>query len=575
MIVRYNCFETNSSSTHALCIAKRGLESPYKLIAEYINDYYYFGDDLPKENKYLKLKDNRIDCDDDYCHCGSMTIKLRRFENIGRVFDIYNSVESKLNFVWSILVSELKYKDEIKERKGIDVDELFKLFLQHLYTNGFKLRFLDIVLRDEKPKEKENIFAKIICLGQIPDYDFIPSKIKNKYMYGEETYGYFPLEELDKIIRSPILFWNLILGESKIYTGSDEENTFEDLTFDDYSYKLVGGSDSDICVSENIFKSRPIKQIGEYKNGNYITKLYADGTRTRELFPKETFYDQSLYREDKFKMKEIDIMEPEFPESIDLKITNYCENNCKYCYANSNKEGKHANKNFIKDIISEMKPYTEIAIGGGNALAHPDLIEILQFAKERNVICNITLKDIDVINNKEKITKMFDNKLIKALGISPTTSDTINEAIEYLNNDCYRNFVLHLILGVHDKKFLNKLKDNYIPAILFLGYKQKGLGDKYYNKNKETINNKLIEIKNMKYNELTKISTTISFDNLAIEQLELDTENVYKDLYQGNDGKFSFYIDAVEEKYAKSSMEEKTDWFYNIKDAFKSLKKGV
>ena len=54
-------------------------------------------------------------------------------------------------------------------------------------------------------------------------------------------------------------------------------------------------------------------------------------------------------------MKEIDIMEPEFPESIDLKITNYCENNCKYCYANSNKEGKHANKNFIKDIISEIK----------------------------------------------------------------------------------------------------------------------------------------------------------------------------------------------------------------------------
>lgn len=565
MIIRYNCFETNSSSTHALCIAKRGLEPPYKLIAEYINDDCYYimdTDDLPKENKYLKLKDNRINCD----NYDNMTIKLRRFESIGRVFDIYNSVESKLNFIWSILVSELKYKNEIK---CVNIDELFKLFLQYLYTNGFKLRFLDIILRDKKLEDEENI----VCLGQIPDYDFIPSKIKNKYMYGEETYGYFPLEELDKIIRSPILFWNLILGDSKIYTGSDEESSFEDLTFDNYSYKLVGGSDSETCASENIFKFRPIKQIGEYKNGNYITKLYADGTRTRELFPKETFYDQSLYKEDRFKMKEIDIMEPEFPESIDLKITNYCENNCKYCYANSNKKGKHADKNFVKDVISEMKPYTEVAIGGGNVLAYPDLIEILQFAKERNVICNITLKDIDVINNKEIITKMFDDDLIKALGISPTTSDTINEAIKYLNKNYYENFVLHLILGIHGKKFLNKLKDNYIPAILFLGYKQKGLGDKYYNENKETINNKLIEIKNMKYNELTEVSTVISFDNLAIKQLELDVENTYKDLYQGDDGKFSFYIDAVEEKYARNSMEENTDWFYNIKDAFKSLKK--
>lgn len=97
MIVRHNCFETNSSSTHALCIAKGGFKSPCKLIAKYVNDYH-FEDDLPKGDKYLKLKDKRIETDE-YCYNGSMTIKLRRFENIGRTFDIYNSIESKLNFV--------------------------------------------------------------------------------------------------------------------------------------------------------------------------------------------------------------------------------------------------------------------------------------------------------------------------------------------------------------------------------------------------------------------------------------------------------------------------------------------
>ena len=30
-------------------------------------------------------------------------------------------------------------------------------------------------------------------LGQFPDYDFIPKEFRNKYMYGESTYGYYPL----------------------------------------------------------------------------------------------------------------------------------------------------------------------------------------------------------------------------------------------------------------------------------------------------------------------------------------------------------------------------------------------
>ena len=77
----------------------------------------------------------------------------------------------------------------------------------------------------------------------------------------------------------------------------------------------------------------------------------------------------------------------------------------------------------------------------------------------------------------------------------------------------------------------------------------------------------------MKYNELVNISRTISFDNLAIKQLELDVENKYKDLYQGDDGKFSFYIDGVDETFAKNSMEEKLYDFYSIKESFDKLRK--
>ena len=67
---------------------------------------------------------------------------------------------------------------------------------------------------------------------------------------------------------------------------------------------------------------------------------------------------------------------------------------------------------------------------------------------------------------------------------------------------------------------------------------------------------------------------TLAFDNLAIKQLELDVKNKYKDLYQGDDGKFSFYIDAVKEVFAKSSLEEKQNWYFNLDDAFEDIKRG-
>ena len=55
----------------------------------------------------------------------------------------------------------------------------------------------------------------------------------------------------------------------------------------------------------------------------------------------------------------------------------------------------------------------------------------------------------------------------------------------------------------------------------------------------------------------------MAFDNLAIEQLALNmNKERYVDLYQGNDGKFSFYIDAVNQTYAKSSLSDIDEHFY-------------
>src|SRR5574344_2032907 len=110
------------------------------------------------------------------------------------------------------------------------------------------------------------------------------------------------------------------------------------------------------------------KILGEYINGNYNVKIYEDGTKIRST------------KDDEFNAQ--------FPENIDLKITNYCTNNCLYCYESSNSMGKHADILSAK-FLDTLQPYTELAIGGGNPLSHPDLIPFLDKLKEKHIIANI------------------------------------------------------------------------------------------------------------------------------------------------------------------------------------------
>ena len=576
MIIRNNCFETNSSSTHAFCIGQgKHIRTPFTLLNDFksgrsnYENYektYFLNDEelfsIINKKEFDKYIDKALS---DYEN-KDMYLILSRYKNIGRVYKEYKYFYEKLNFLWSNLIYYYKHKDsdwfkQDNYRCKVNLERSFEIFINNLTKVGFKLYCSDIEFVENFIKDKG--YDKPVNLGLINNNIVYPSKWRNKYMKGLEAYGYYPIYEVCKIINDPILFWNCLLGDSIIYTGSDETGSFDNLDFSTYKFHLIGGSDwgSDLKVDE--FKYTLPSLLGSYINGNYETKIYDDGTRTRELIPyNQYYYKNGLYKLDKFEVEEIDMMEPEFPESIDLKITNYCNNNCTFCYANSSNEGKHGKKIFIKNIISQMKPFTEIAIGGGNPLEHPDLLEILEYAKDRNVICNMTLKDIDAINNIDLINDLYQNGLIASFGISPTSIKTIKELKNSL--DLRIDFILHLILGVHSLKFIQDIEKEYFDKILILGYKNIGKGDEYYKKYKTKIEKNIEEVGNYILNYNTKLKTNIiSFDNLAIKQLNLEDYDNFNMYYQGEDGKFSFYIDAVEQTYSVSSLQEGNTFNYN------------
>ena len=291
-------------------------------------------------------------------------------------------------------------------------------------------------------------------------------------------------------------------------------------------------------------------KIVQYKNGNYtVIRDLDSGTLV--------------------KMNDLDFLEADFPDSFDLKITNSCDMGCKFCHENSLPNGKHGDIMNAK-FINTLHPYTEIAIGGGNPLEHPDLIAFLKKLKQLKMIPNMTINQVHFMKNKDLIKYLIDNELIYGLGVSLVNANEsfINEVSKY------PNAVIHVINGVHSVDELKKLYDKGLK-LLILGYKEFRRGKDFYS-------NKVIESESELYTnleDLIKHFKVVSFDNLALKQLNpkrLLTEEKYDRYYMGADGQSTMFIDLVKEEFSTSSTtpeDKRHRLLSNINDMFKVIRK--
>lgn len=291
----------------------------------------------------------------------------------------------------------------------------------------------------------------------------------------------------------------------------------------------------------------------KYKNGNYNVYLFNDGTKIR-------------YTQD-------DELIPDRAESIDLTITERCKMQCNFCYANCTPSGKHAN---LFDIngnpvywLSTVKPYTELAING-NDLDHPELLQFLTYCKKHKIIVNITVHQQQYINNYDKISEYKKDKLINGIGVSISNPD--DNLISLIKN--MNDVVCHLIAGIVTDNILSSLANNNLK-VLILGYKNIGRGISYNAKYSKDVEDNI----NWLSDNIMSISdgfNAVSFDCLACEQLHMKdklTATQWNNLYMGEDGTTTFYINAVNNTYAKSSTETKFKQMLNnsIDEMFKSI----
>lgn len=290
-----------------------------------------------------------------------------------------------------------------------------------------------------------------------------------------------------------------------------------------------------------------MKKIGAYQNGNYKVIIFDDGTKIRQT------------DEDKFL--------PIRLESVDMKITNRCDMGCPFCHEKSVPNGEHAD--LTNPIISTFLPYTEIAIGGGNPLCHPDLENFLIKLKELRCFPSMTVNAHHFLENYEKLLDFQKRNLFYGLGISAI--DITQELADKIAQ--FPNAVVHTIAGITTENMLIKMGSLGIKKVLILGYKNFGRGELYYSdeikQNIESLN------KHLKY--IMPLFDVVSFDNLAIEQLNVKsllTEEEWNKFYMGDDGGYTMYIDLVNQKYAQSSTStERFEFLNTINDMFLDIRR--
>lgn len=289
-----------------------------------------------------------------------------------------------------------------------------------------------------------------------------------------------------------------------------------------------------------------------YKNGNYVVCIKDDGTKIRRT------------DEDGFI--------PKFAENVDVKITSACRVGCPFCYEGCTKDGRHADL-FKYPFIHSLHPYTEMALNG-NDMDHPDLERFLVLLRDRRLLTNMTVHQLQFMANYERIKEYVESGLIHGIGISYYRR---NEDFFNIVNTL-PNAVIHTINGIFSPEDLFHMKCRGLK-ILILGYKEIGRGIQYKKdwtsivaRNKAHLYDVLPQMINEGWFSL------VSFDNLAIEQLgvrRLLSDDEWQEFYMGDDGQYTFYIDMVDGTFARNSLSQERFEIgnKNIDEMFNTVRK--
>ena len=171
------------------------------------------------------------------------------------------------------------------------------------------------------------------------------------------------------------------------------------------------------------------------------------------------------------------------PEIADIEISTICSNNCSWCYKSNTKSGRNMVLKTFRTILDKFpKTLTQVALGIGDIDANPDLWNIMEYCRSKNIVPNIT------INGKRMTPKYYDllSNLCGAVAVSLYNFDDCYNTVNELTKRGMEQVNVHCLLSeetrhacykiLFDKVYSGNPRLNKLNAIVYLRLKNKGRG---------------------------------------------------------------------------------------------------
>ena len=262
------------------------------------------------------------------------------------------------------------------------------------------------------------------------------------------------------------------------------------------------------------------------------------------------------------------------PELVDVKITDYCDIGCGYCYQGSTRQGRHAKLDDIKSIARQLfkAGVLEVALGGGEPTRHPQFAQILEIFNEHGIVANFTTRDLSFMDDPLLAARIFSAS--KSVAISVSSAEQIQAAeLKFKNGNHYQIRSYQYVIGTaSDDQFEQIIQtsvDKYLNLTL-LGYKDTGRGQAWREGVGQTVG-KTIPLREHKVNnQSTEWIKTVqhamgdrSYSRICIDtalaresEQQLGSQNIPRHLWHKSEGLVSMYVDAVSMKMGISSYED-------------------
>lgn len=419
--------------------------------------------------------------------------------------------------------------------------------LEHGYDFGWdsfiaaspeaKQYYAALVLRSNLRMYSQDIQKAILrdWVGLVP-----PDNIDHGYIDHQSI----PVIPMDYDRKGPSMeyfkdYYNWIMRPNVVIEGGNDNGDCED----DYP-KLLGTRLKKPYIEDNT----PLNFVTRKDpKGFYTIFSIEDGTKVRVSFDDSVELPLLL-----------SMSKSTTPELVDLKITDWCDSNCHYCYQGSTIRGKHADSEYIKytlmNALANMKVF-EVAIGGGEPTAHPEFWEILYAASSLGIKPSFSTRWLDWIQIPRHVKSFRDHCGAFAYSVDNEweVHTLAKSLIKYDLEGAATVQVVPETMRFEDIRNILRVAHTYDIKVTMLGFKTTGRGANFM-KNQRSAD-QIKYITSDQWRQIFEMGCTVSVDTAFAEKHKklLKEIGVADWSYNIKEGAHSMYIDAVTGEVAASS----------------------